>query len=505
MKLKHFYLVVSAMLLTLLASCNQEVLNSDNALDFTLATRADEKPMEIDYSALDTFYFVNDKDIESYIHFKKLLAESEKREFGVREVIPMGTDATLCYLINYNNGWEIISADKRATTVLASDSKGELKLSTVPDGIMLWIECLAADVLYLRTSSDRPQSITDEDWGNMLKGVEFWDAINASSEYIARELSSTRGIDDPILIDPTWGGDIPGGNPKGHWELVSTETFIEDYDGGTKQTNTAWCQQDDFNQFCPARTDYPTLHAPAGCSAVAAAQMLYALHRKRGYPIYAPTDVYCTANVLNHNSNNYYTYGSSSTIWQNMLDTMISCGNEALAKRNSAVLISDAGIRIGANYKNDATPCGEDDVYDMFTDMGIWSTHADYNLNSVINNLMTGLPVVMSAKRTHHSILGIDYYTNGHFFLIDYYKRTRTRYKNTYHWNGGINSEPSPTGSNTKVEITYSTPIVTTLKMNWGFYDSSYNHDGFAPYGSWNVTTEYAYDYVRKMMVNFHQ
>ena len=141
----------------------------------------------------------------------------------------------------------------------------------------------------------------------------------------------------------------------------------------------------------------------------------------------------------------------------------------------------------------------------MFTDMGIWSTHADYNLNSVINNLMTGLPVVMSAKRTHHSILGIDYYTNGHFFLIDYYKRTRTRYKNTYHWNGGINSEPSPTGSNTKVEITYSTPIVTTLKMNWGFYDSSYNHDGFAPYGSWNVTTEYAYDYVRKMMVNFHQ
>lgn len=56
-----------------------------------------------------------------------------------------------------------------------------------------------------------------------------------------------------------------------------------------------------------------------------------------------------------------------------------------------------------------------------------------------------------------------------------------------------------------KVEINYSTPIVTTLKMNWGFYDSSYNHDGFAPYGSWNVTTEYAYDYVRKMMVNFHQ
>ena len=56
-----------------------------------------------------------------------------------------------------------------------------------------------------------------------------------------------------------------------------------------------------------------------------------------------------------------------------------------------------------------------------------------------------------------------------------------------------------------KVEITYSTPIVTTLMMNWGFSYHDANIIAFAPYGSWNVTTEYAYDYVRKMMVNFHQ
>lgn len=263
------FFIIFAALVVMLVGCSQNEFESPKELE--AATRAEEKPVDIDYTTLDTLYFVSDKDVEAYIHFKKLVAEGEKREFDVREVVPMGKEAILCYLINYNDGWEIISADKRATTVLASDSTGQLNLSSVPEGVVLWIECLAADVLSLRASSDRPQNIADEVWDKMLKSIEFWEAINASSEYIARKLAATRGDHDLIIIDPTWEGGTPGGDPQGHWELVNVVAVYEQYDGGSRLTDTQWCQSKDFNQFCPTETVYPGNHARAGCSAVAAA------------------------------------------------------------------------------------------------------------------------------------------------------------------------------------------------------------------------------------------
>lgn len=500
MKNSLFCLPIAAVMLLLVGCSHDELAVPDELL---VTTRAEMT--EIDYSALDTMYFVGDDDVETYIHFKRLIAESEKNEFDVRKVVPLGDEAVLCYLINYNDGWEIISADKRATTVLASASTGQLDLALLPDAVKLWIECLAADVLSLRVNNGRPKNISDEDWEQMLNSVEFWESINATSEYISRNFATTRGVDDPIIIDPTWEGDIPEGNPKGHWELIDVDVVEEPYDSVHRLTDTQWCQRGNYNQFCPTRTDNASLRARAGCSAVAAAQMLYVLNKKRGYPVYAPTDVYCSANVHNYNSNNYYTYGSSSTIWSNMRTKSTAQGDTTNATRNAAVLISDAGIRIGVNYKNDGTSCGDDDVYEMFADMGIWCIHADYNVNSVINNMIAGLPAVMSAKRTRHSILGIEYYTNGHFFLIDFYKRRRIRYTNTYRWNGGINSVPSPTGSDTKIEITYSTPTVTEIMMNWGDPRKDVDEYRFAPSGSWNIDSVYTYDYLRKMMVNFHQ
>lgn len=90
-------------MLLAVCSCNKEAF-MDASSDIT--TRADERPGNIDFANLDTTYFVSDKDVEAYIHFKELVAEGEKREFEVREVIPMGVkdEATLAYLINYNEG-----------------------------------------------------------------------------------------------------------------------------------------------------------------------------------------------------------------------------------------------------------------------------------------------------------------------------------------------------------------------------------------------------------------
>ncbi|MBO7467791.1 MAG: hypothetical protein J6T94_08950, partial [Bacteroidaceae bacterium] len=94
-----------------MASCNQNECESEKNSAFS-ATRADE--WVVNYEALDSACFVSESDIDAYIHFKQLLAKGKGKEFEVLEVAPLGLDdrTTLCYLLNYNEGWEIIAADK---------------------------------------------------------------------------------------------------------------------------------------------------------------------------------------------------------------------------------------------------------------------------------------------------------------------------------------------------------------------------------------------------------
>lgn len=98
------------MLLTVECSQNEMA----NAINTDGITRADE--WEIDYSLLDTVYFVGEKDVEAYIRFKQLVSEGQQEPFEVREIIPLnhGNTVTLAYAISYGDGWEVISADKRA-------------------------------------------------------------------------------------------------------------------------------------------------------------------------------------------------------------------------------------------------------------------------------------------------------------------------------------------------------------------------------------------------------
>lgn len=81
------------------------------------STRSEE--IAVDYESLDTVFFVTMKDVANYIHFRKLQAKDKGAEIEECEVTPMGLDdgITLCYFINYYEGWEIISADKRFPVV----------------------------------------------------------------------------------------------------------------------------------------------------------------------------------------------------------------------------------------------------------------------------------------------------------------------------------------------------------------------------------------------------
>lgn len=498
---KYLSLFFCVTLMTLIISCDKEVENDSISLETRSAGT------EIDWNELDSTYFVTDKDIEAYIHYKKIVAEGEKEDFAVCEVRPLSINdkATLAYLINYQDGWEIIAADKRLPAVMASGMDGNLSLAEAPDNIVNWIESLELDVLYLRSFKDKPDWAEGDVWKDMLSNAEFWSAINCEKQYIELATGSTRGSNDPILIDPTDGGGGPGGGNgnyvPGHWSILRVVESNEVYMSCPRLTHTDWNQGVGFNQYCPTRTDGSGNRAFAGCSAVAAAQMLYYLHYKIGYPSVAPTNVYCNATVNNHGSSNYYTYGTSSTIWQDMLTDATPSSQINNAKSKSAVLISYAGIEIDVDYDNDETTCGDDDVYDMFRDLGINCNQLDYDPNAVVNQLNAGMPVVMYAKCERHTILGIPYYRDGHFFIIDRFEKLRHKTEITYQWDGGSNNEPSPNGSQTQVTTSYGSPYISYFSMNWGAEDF-YNNYTFSPLGDWVVFNK-NYQYKREMIINF--
>ena len=477
MKKFRFTLLATVSLL-LMVSCNQdsENLSIPNSYGNNL-TRSENNISDVDFSALDTTYFVTDKDLMAYIHYKELLAEGAKQVFSVKNVEPLSLEngTILGYLLNFNEGWEIIAADKRAPTVLASDNKGNFVQSEVPDNMLEWISTLLYDVLSVRAMKEEPEDESVKE--NMQYSVTFWKAITADKEFV--EQTHTRS---EIILPPE--EDITT-----YWRVVSIDSVLYD-DGDTYLTNTSWGQDEysivpskRYNLYCPFRTDETSLHAPAGCVALSGAQMLYYLHYALGVPEYAPDYAECTGNI-----NCYYRLinGESNTIWDYMVNNDgndVSSGYEA-----AAILIAYVGKLVGVTYGNDGSPAQTEDlVDDVFEHLGISSTYGDYSPTTVLQSLRNRMPVVASARTITGHFLFFNI-TAGHSFIIDKYRSHH--YKLTYHYVlVEVDGYGHVTETNqTRTSISYTSPIITTIGMNWG-WKGSYNYSMFAPSGDWYVGT----------------
>ena len=489
-----------------MASCNQDITNpADAPLIWNEGTRGEKNPLdEIDFSALDTAYFVSDKDVEAYVHFKQLLAEGQGKEFEMLEVVPMGLndEATLAYLLNYNEGWEIIAADKRAPTVLASGEEGSFSEKEAPENVMAWIECLESDVLGLRVCKERPEWADEEAWDNMLSSADFWLAINADKEYIARAIEGTRIADPLIPID-----DPDDPILSGHWELYSTTSTKIVYDS-IHLTKTDWNQQKPYNNRAPFRTSLPSYIPPqrtaAGCAAVAAAQLLFYLNRTFGYPISTPRNAYCNDDVDSHPeiivSNDF-----SSTIWDHMyVYGETPAGLIEDYKDSASVLIATCAKRLAIVYSNKGGGLRDMDYYrdSLFSSYCINCTgEMSYNSGIVISELLRRMPVIISAYAEDVAPLGFHlYYNKGHVFLIDGYKRFQKKYYNTYIYvyPEGV---PRPDTAEYETVVSFSAPSIELFAMNWGKWDFNNKH-WYAPTGDWSVKGD-NYQYKRKMVYGF--
>ena len=437
-------------------------------------------------------------DIKKYAKpYQAVTRSADEAELSYDFIIDETND-TLLYIVNYaDGGWTIYSSDKRLPAVVAESKDGVFDKDE-DSPMTLWVFTMAEDIKLAKMATDEELSFSQED---IQSNRDNWNAVCDADNFVRNHQAVTRKVFPPI--DPT---------PRGHYELARTERYTEAYDSIGHLTTTWWNQNSPYNNYCPYRTDVSGKRAPAGCVAIAGAQMLYFLHYKLGVPTSAPSTASCTGSVGDHD------YGMSqgnmsTTIW----DSMNNPNSTA-----AAPLVANVGYLLHMNYGNDGSGANPVNlVNNVFARYGIGCSYSSLDETIVEQNLCNGFPVIVNARAYPTIVPNNPFYSNGnsegHSFIIDAYKRTRNVTKYTYVWVSDDESNDTPSillPMDDRIEYTFGSPVISYIKMNWGWGPQGNYGIGqwFAITGDWlvtgrdntGITKEYNYIYERSIIYDFH-
>lgn len=427
----------------------------------------ESKDIKFEAGDLDQSYFVDDKDILSFLKYKDL-AEGKKNVVNIEPFAING--ATLFYVINYEEGWDVLSADKRIPHLVGSSGHGQLTMKDFgTNPRTAWLYTIAVDILKTRLCDTEllPEEMNGE--------YEFWIAITDPDSII---YSSTSTPPTPP----------PPGYP-GHYEL-SDVYIANEYIYVPHLLSTAWHQ--DNNQFVPLSSLDNSTRCPSGCEAVAGAQVLKYLHDEIGIPQYAPTSAYCSGD-----ENGYIMSqsGSSSLVWDYMYDD----GSDIYSK----ILMAHVGYLANTIYGHGESGASMSNlINNVFTPYGISCDYGDFNVQAVFGEIYErNMPLLMEAQTP----IFIDSYFikyQGHCFVMDgcQFGKKTTTYR--YEWVYDVTNPSTPLPSPLPERIEYVTETSGLMvAMNWGDGDMN-NDEVYSPTGSW-ATNGYYYDTGRHMVSQF--
>ena len=448
-----------------LFSCNETIDEGLAPLSNTFA------PMD------DTTHVVTFSDINALANLDK----SKTRSGKAPEVICYTNDTqdTLLYILNDNvkGGWTIYSTDTRVPAIIAQSRTGNFKEDLKNEPLELWLKSISQDMSAIRKAKNSELNFTAKE---IESNQDFWNPIKNVATYLSKQANL------PII------------NQKGHYELIGKYSYTEVYDSIPRMTETNWSQGKPYNAFCPSVTQDE--NSPAGCVAIAGAQMLYFLHYKFGIPETSPSEANCNSSIYDGPNYNWVQTNYTASIWDEMKDD----------STKAAPLIADVGRRVGMVYGEKASSAKTSDlVKKVFAPYGISCVYADYNEEIIKSYMKENMPVILRAHGKN--IFGEE---GGHAFIADRYKRERIIEKAVYEWRYD-DVKPNPDGTlpllpmkPTRIVTTNSLPVISMLGINWG-WGQRLNADDqwFTLTGDWINKTDWEqrnYNIKRGIIYNFN-
>ncbi len=441
-------------------------------------------------------FFVSQKMAELFI-------SSRKENPEIISIEPYEMDGVVClYVINFEKGYKIVSADTRIQPILAECDEGSLyPEETDNPGQKVWLEDTADRIRVLK----RYKPTVKEDYSDL------WTPYKAHDDSFVMTRAMTR---DSLWLDEEF-----------IWirVLESSSQTLYSHANQSALMTTKWGQEYPWNVKMPDDyvTDNPCL---TGCAAVAISQVLRYFNKRGNYP----TDLWHTVSVSSTTphyysytlgGNTYYRvyvtttlsksgYTSNSSRWGNMPDTR----NGSYTKYVSRLML-DIGNRVNMFYSEfDSHVIGDTLQYTIpnLSQCGISSSYAPFNFSQVAANINMQWPVIISAftspdlpREGHVWVIdgchdfSYDYTTIETFYCIspdDYYSYSNV--VDIYTCDEMMYNYPNV--YNGMQTVTHSNHTSKNLHMNWGWdgngdgYYDMLNSDDWL-YSEGNTTANYLY------------
>lgn len=351
---------------------------------------------------------------------------------GSSSIIPIvdGKD-TVMYIVNYSEGWELVSANRNFGPIVAHADSGYLTendlasnpalesyISTVIDEIKSSDECPIqfSSLSSSPSGASMPPSFYDEDG-------TWWAYAGKRTIY-----SSTN--EQPPLLRTKWG---QGSSPSTYWNISS-----------------------------PYTSSSMGSHCLTGCTMVAIAQVLYYLHETQGIPQNSYSQCVCNAYVPDGSTLNYCTLNGSNTSFLNNTDcwsSMPLAASSTLSPNDyvcASNLMTRLGQLLGARYYSYHTDAGFQAVpSSLSTEYGVsCSRTTNVNTQTMIQQIYTlHKPVVVGMVNSNNV-------TQAHAVVFDGYRKVSERYAHVY---------KTMDESETRYQYFYGNSTEEYFSINWGY------------------------------------
>lgn len=454
------------LIILVLFSCSKESIKYDDCdginIDSVILTKSD---YPLDYQ----YYLLSDEDISAYAHFIEVLKGNPFGSFS-KWSPEFHDEQVVYYILDFENGWQILSPDKRGPIVLAYGFGNSPFTDSCNAAERTWLEKLSADIKH--------RWYNPEDYYGSLTEAEM--EAERASILTWRAICSGFGGE----VETKGGGNLPPPEPMeppGHYELVSTYYTVEAMDSIGHLLNTKWGQTNSFNDYCPFEDTSFTNRCPAGCVNVAGSQVLYYLHYYLGIPTSSPTTGYCVGyshyNVLNMQTGSYsFGFDNFSQMTWDSMDTT-SNGNNYVS-----LFVGSVGHLSQTKFDSSGSGTTIASLLEhAFSFYGISSVYSTtYSTGTVYQSILNGAPVIFGGNRYE------DLFSwPGHVWVIDGCVTNNYTLHYVYDWvydDPDINLEDYQLSIHEPYETTSSISQLKWFKMNWGYYgqgdDNHYLTDG---------------------------
>lgn len=382
------------------------------------------------------------------------------------------------YIVNYNNGWLLVSGDKRTDMVLASSDDGSFDLLTIDNEPLLsWIDLAINGVIALKNNMMNEAFVNEN-------SLSQWEIID---DVISEKTAQTKSGDDDEYV---WI----------RWQLSTTyhnETITKPH-----LIHTKWGQGFPWNYNYPTELDTNNVvwTCPVGCTAVAMAQVINYMHDKDN----TPTGLHHGASVtgVSDSSNSYhgtYNHGilvDPSSRWPYFAKKL---GYNEMADSVLFVreFMAEVGHSVGMQYHWNGS--GAWPSVSAMNDFGLTMTDSYYSnpensMNdyfSIVDELDNNLPIML-VEMYHRPKLS----NSGHTWIIDGYSYSSSYIQTSFLWeycpNDGIDGPGYKSFTQQEAEAYFDDPsdlqdgAITVLSsppaydhfsyyMNWGWNGSNDN------------------------------